>query len=702
MPEESSPVLVALKSSKKGRLVYDRNWFDSKDSVKKTLDDCTNYPPLNVNIPSYLRGGDDSSMVVTVATSDIQSFSITTKEESCKSTPKTGCHRKERNKDETDIASQKKSKVGLSDRATSPVDSMIEVYEKSCEMSIANAVKEKRKQSDQISQNIQKNIEESFKQQQLQKELENYKRLAMLEAEENQWKKEVQERQIQFKERRKQHAMQLHAKLKEAEAKQKEKDELQIRRRQEAQKRLQWILQTLLDCKKTKDELQVLLEQCPYKQHLPPNIQKAIDMVNTLNLKIEQAVVLAKSNGATEEHMNRVRELSNSVSTARINTIKAIENAVKKGKDEENLEKQKKQEEEQKKAEQLKQQKEKERAAAAAVKSTSAEGIAVLAKADVVLCVTEACHKQYNRIMKTLKENERNFADILTKPELKKFRFELQKAVNTPINSIASVSGSHLRDKLKKLVFLLGGQTVETIAGKKVSAGENPTGVPFVRDLFAKKIVKQGEEQVSSNFDTAFPIAGVVVGVWSMVPAIGDLLLGHFYMNCPYLVPYYIPKQDGQSQEDFYKSQGYRYEDGQIEKQDKFLRRMSGMMRLFAAILITMPPDSASNHPHPFGIEQSWIWLVNVINLEPRPSITATMLYDFLQVTGNVLNKTYGKQFHKLLNAIVLAYLPKIQKVTPAGSGGPVVRLESCLQKWLKSGNIPPPDGVLAPNFWYT
>lgn len=72
--------------------------------------------------------------------------------------------------------------------------------------------------------------------------------------------------------------------------------------------------------------------------------------------------------------------------------------------------------------------------------------------------------------------------------QLKKYRFNLQKAVNTPVNAIAPTNGAHLRDKLKRLVLLLAGDVVE-VTGKRISAKEHPAGIQFVRDLFAEKLV---------------------------------------------------------------------------------------------------------------------------------------------------------------------------------------------------------------------
>ncbi len=59
---------------------------------------------------------------------------------------------------------------------------------------------------------------------------------------------------------------------------------------------------------------------------------------------------------------------------------------------------------------------------------------------------------------------------------------------------------------------------------------------------------QQGEEQVASQADSAFPIAAVTVGVWSDFPNVGELILAHFHSSCPALVPFYIPRAEGMSE----------------------------------------------------------------------------------------------------------------------------------------------------------
>lgn len=111
---------------------------------------------------------------------------------------------------------------------------------------------------------------------------------------------------------------------------------------------------------------------------------------------------------------------------------------------------------------------------------------------------------------------------------------------------------------------------------------------------------------------------------------------------------------------------GYRFTDDKIEPQDQYLKRLSGLQRLYSAILITKQRRSQQNQPHPHGIENGWIWLSNFLNLEPLPEICATLLLEFIQVCGSELWQTYQRQFLKLLLALQQAYMVKLDEVITA------------------------------------
>ncbi|KAI8749245.1 nucleoporin GLE1 [Biomphalaria glabrata] len=300
---------------------------------------------------------------------------------------------------------------------------------------------------------------------------------------------------------------------------------------------------------------------------------------------------------------------------------------------------------------------------------------------------------------KKLSEVEASIKPFIDNPQMKQYRFDLQRAVNTTINAISGISGAHLMDKLKKLHMLLSGQNLE-VSGKYISIKNAPEALLFCQNLVAKMLVKKGEEQVTSKHESAFAIAAVVVGLWVNFPIIGELFLAHLYVLCPYVLPYYATRQDGQSNTDYFKSAGYKInEDGSVEEQDKFLRRMSGLMRLYTACMIVNPPNLAGNK-HPHGVEHAWMWLARTMNLEPHPDITAAAIYDMLAVTGHYLFKQYKVQFIKLLYVLCKSYFPSLKNISVTSAT--VGRLEVFLEKSLQTASIPVPEGMLAHDFWST
>lgn len=202
--------------------------------------------------------------------------------------------------------------------------------------------------------------------------------------------------------------------------------------------------------------------------------------------------------------------------------------------------------------------------------------------------------KVYGRLQEGL-ENAVKSCESLNDPQAKKYRFDLQKAVSTPVNAISAQSGEHLCDKIMRLRKLLSGQPVQ-VAGKTLTINSHPAAKLYCVNLLAKKIVvstlvdivdigesfyppltlfsllpssllppffsspppphtqKQGEDQVASQSDAAFATAAVAVAIWSEFPELGDLILGHFHMTCPLLVPFYPRKEDSMSEAEHMRS----------------------------------------------------------------------------------------------------------------------------------------------------
>lgn len=133
-----------------------------------------------------------------------------------------------------------------------------------------------------------------------------------------------------------------------------------------------------------------------------------------------------------------------------------------------------------------------------------------------------------------------------------------------------------------------------------------------------RKFQSQGETLVSSKPEMAFPIAAIVVALWNEHEDFGQLFLAQLHEVCPATVPVFLPWQTAESDKEYYKSLGYKYsEDGIIEQQDKFLKRMSGVMRLYASITVTGQRRGViKTHPH--GLHHAWNWLAAIMNISKK------------------------------------------------------------------------------------
>lgn len=304
--------------------------------------------------------------------------------------------------------------------------------------------------------------------------------------------------------------------------------------------------------------------------------------------------------------------------------------------------------------------------------------------------------KIYTEIMEFFEKHTNTYSDLVNDISLKQFRFDCKKAINIPVNAISAVNNEHLLDKYVRLYKLLSGQTV-IVNDKQVDASQHPQGVAFCMDLLARKFVLQGDLMISSQPEAAFCYATIIVSLWNDFPQLGNLVLAHFYKSCPYLVPYYVPRNVDESDEEFYKRQGYHYNsNGEIEKQDKFLKRMTGIVRLYAAILITKPKHS-QNGVIPHNLNNGWRLLASILKLEPRVDITATVLHTFLETVGFEMEAKYGKMFKKVMIITIQQFLPKCKEKS---TGGAYARLELLLNEYIKNGRFDKPVGYTPNSYW--
>ncbi|EDW61062.1 mRNA export factor Gle1 [Drosophila virilis] len=303
----------------------------------------------------------------------------------------------------------------------------------------------------------------------------------------------------------------------------------------------------------------------------------------------------------------------------------------------------------------------------------------------------------YNEIIAFYQGKVDAVKPLQTDDTWKKYRTNCQRTINLPLNAITATSAQHLTNNFDKLYNFFAGQPVRTTDGSTITINDHPLARDYCILLMAKKFVSQTDTAISSNPQAAFPFASVIVTFWKLLPDFGRIFLAYMYKESPYLVPYVIPQQADQTPQQYLKTMGYRLsENNELEKPDMFLKRQTGIARLYAAVIIT-PGRKADGPAHCFGLDEAWRWLTHIMHVKPLPDICATMIMEMLQTLGFELWHAYGVNFLKLLVYIQTIYMPQLSAYD---EGGPKTRLEMLLSKFLRERQIPQAVGVLPPGFW--
>ena len=82
------------------------------------------------------------------------------------------------------------------------------------------------------------------------------------------------------------------------------------------------------------------------------------------------------------------------------------------------------------------------------------------------------------------------------------------------------------------------------------------------------------------KLEYAFPMSAVILALWQEFPDFGALFLATLYEYCPYMIPYHIPRGSDESEAQHLKRMGFKVsDDGQVEDEDQFMKRMTGIAR---------------------------------------------------------------------------------------------------------------------------
>ncbi|XP_055372404.1 mRNA export factor Gle1 [Condylostylus longicornis] len=305
----------------------------------------------------------------------------------------------------------------------------------------------------------------------------------------------------------------------------------------------------------------------------------------------------------------------------------------------------------------------------------------------------------YSGIITYFNDKVKALAPLENDPNMKKFLAACRRKINIPVAAICAVSPQHMQDKFDKLMsFILGSTKKQTATDVHVS--EHPLAADYCIRYLAKKFIDVAGTEISSNSQAAFPFASIIIAIWNRIPDFGKMFIGQMYTESVFLVPFLFSRSNFLNDVHYKLAYGYYVTENASALEDfsAYNKRQAGIVRLFAAIMVSH--GKRGDMIHPFPIENGWKWLSNLINIKPEMhDVIATIIVEFLQIAAFEMLSLYGKQFKKLLVLIQEKYLPKLNEIED-GKAASKGKLEQTLDLILKFNRIEKPQGVVPKDFW--
>ena len=466
-------VLQGLASLPKGQLKYDTNWKPTTEA----LEEFSKPPRLSKELLSSvsptskslsLPGGARIKQRIEESESDV--ISINSASSSVERTLEND-RIKARELREADLLLEKELQANF-DRT---------------HIDIKNYTEEKHLQAqDRLRSRKEKMIEHSKK---LQEEKDNYlqekenerveefiKSVQALQEDEKRKSEEVRQRQQQLEQSHEEYAQRAVRKVKEVEALRLKvlKEEQQIR------KQLVQLEVSFTSIRETASTIQQIFQQCKYQSSLSTSMTDVLKEVDKV-LKVSQnAFDDANEKGQVTEMNEKIMHECSSLIQAMLQKTKNIVEEISVKAMKEEAERQAKAKEEEEKKEKEKAQKEKaERAArerqnsqisASASQTTSGKQQTSGLSKELTSCISELAWHDYSRLLSYKAEMTKTAEPLNTDKSLKQLKFDLQKAVATPINSISEES---ILDKIQRLTKFLSGALV-SVGRKEISISVHP------------------------------------------------------------------------------------------------------------------------------------------------------------------------------------------------------------------------------------
>ncbi|CAF3532030.1 unnamed protein product [Adineta steineri] len=266
--------------------------------------------------------------------------------------------------------------------------------------------------------------------------------------------------------------------------------------------------------------------------------------------------------------------------------------------------------------------------------------------------------QQYKKCFETIDKSRKNLLMRFLKETLNKLRTDTYNVLKSELfqylNGQKSILDCRISSDEERLLCLsmLAKLILRQLLGGDLDDKKTEVLLPLIRDI------NENKEQ------TEFRI----------------IFLDCLHERCPYTVPLY-PERTATMDDIKYKlALGYvvkkEGDQERLETNDEFLNRMNGFIRLFCKLLVNRIP------PFDDGSTFVWTWCSDVLNLPPRPDLTALLLRVFLQEAGDMMIKTYPPQFQKIINTI--RKKENFDKIVTGASESEKSQLAQALDKFPK------------------
>ncbi|XP_007527123.1 mRNA export factor GLE1 isoform X1 [Erinaceus europaeus] len=696
MPSEGRcwDTLEALRSSEKGRLCYHRDWLLGGEDV---LQECMSIPKLSSYsgwvvdhvLPHKQENSPPSENATSSrSTSDLVHPSLVSRslvKNSAFSPVSPATSDRIQDKHE----SQHKDALALHSSRGNKVEGCIRMYELVHRMKGSEGLRQWQEEHERKVRVLSEMASEQLKRFDEMKELKNHKEFQDLQEVMEKSSREALGHQEKLKAEHRHRAKILNLKLREAEQQRLKQVEQERLRKEEGQIRLRSLytlqeemlhLNQQLDSSDQQEEL-LKIDLSAFRTR---GNQLCGFISGIIRATSENGFPTAEDQAVAERTLQEMRNL---LTNLQQEVTKACENKHRQDEEEARVK--------------LQESQIKQRSELRKEPSVPSQGQGGKMNEDLRVTVQDSTMQWYQQLQEASSRCMLSFKELTSSKDLqvKKVKNDLTKAATTPVSQISGVAGSSLKEVFDKIHNLLAGKPVQFV-GRSVSISLSPYGLDFVQYKLAENFVKQAEVEAGSHYEAVFPIAAVVSGIWEFYPRVGDLVLAQLHKKCPYSVPFYPTLKEGMTMEEYQKMLGFEVKDSIVEQQHAFMKRMSGMIRLYAAIIQTRWPYGNPQESHPHGLHHGWRWLAQILNMDPVPCLTATFLFDFLEVCGNALLKQYQVQFWKMILLIREDYFPRIEAITKPGEVGSFVCLKEFLEKCLRHKEFPLPHGYLTSSFW--